>query len=336
MFFNGWRRLPAGWLMAAGILAACTDGQSGRHTGKSQAAGPVAPADQAEPAEEQSADAAVPKPTSTTTSEADGTDKARPRPVAGENLYNALYRFEIRATSFGFPVDVCSGQVRARVRAGITMAEFPLEIPEGLLSCYDGALTIDLDEIFTGGTGSGASRPRQDPQLSVKDGVIRQGAQGDFRFEPARPLSPAVLRLSRDDLRDLNVSETITIEDRANQVTDQGRISVRVTGVGPMTLPGTGVALKDAVSWETLTDSGFTKTDRVAGGLMDRVAMTLGFQPVTVGRIEVSGGYRSLLKIDPDADQDWVTSIVDIFSQAHTFEVTLELMEMEGLTGNAL
>jgi hypothetical protein len=164
--------------------------------------------------------------------------------------------------------------------------------------------------------------------FEVSNGVIRLKKFGRFTFTPARPFFPALFTTSRDTLKTLNISETISAHDSKTGITDTGVINLKVLSVGGIKLPTTKVELKDSISFELVTQSGFDKINRDESFLMERISMTMGFEPVTLGRYEIVGDMGAAMTVKEGSA---TSSIMKSIGKAVSFEFSLELKEMVGL-----
>ena len=217
----------------------------------------------------------------------DGVIRGVVKELAGERLYEGLYRIKINIAFIE-----CGGEFPITIK----VPDFDVGI--GSVLDFKGAkvkcagFDLPLDDITKALFSSGAQFPQLPASLQGKklfglrnqEGVLGVTKLATVELQPMYPLLPDILDTTGEVLATLDKTVPVTLTSPKG-TTDSGQTRVKVTSYnGNFQAPGGGQTFDKVMMW-TVSASGYQKT--VAGPhLLDTLTVGLNMDPLAVPHID--------------------------------------------------
>jgi hypothetical protein len=260
-----------------------------------------------------------------------------PQPVGldpNASLVDATYRMNVTSL---LGIEVCKGDIQIKINPAFDKQSTNkiFDIPEGVLSC--GMLgQINLAQAL------GAFNSVKPPDLlngaepvEVKDHVLRVKQLGYGLYNPARPLLPTFLSATPEELRRIQASSAVTLQDTKAGKTAQGNVALKVTTTGGVETPELiGKKFRKIMVFEVL-NTGFDGVDKLSNFLFEKMEFKVSLQPLAIlsiyfeGRIsDVAGSMGGGGAVLPQGP------IISALTKVIKVKMKADLISMEGLDGD--
>jgi hypothetical protein len=264
---------------------------------------------------------------------------------SGANLLDAT--FELKAKAAG--IELCDGTINIRINAafGKTKNASIFELPTSEIDC---ALIGKLNLKPIVGLYSDSSAL---PEPILADNVLFFDRIATTTFKPPRPFLPSFLAASREELKNLNVTRTVTVKDEKRKQSASGTMTLKMLAFGAnYQSPIVGRSFPDTFTFE-VKNTGFEGIDKTSNVLFDRIAMTMSLNPIAILELGFSGDAASLkqsavnnpdlipgpfgqlITVLPDSNSQGIGgligSIVDGLAKVIKVDLELRLKEQKGL-----
>lgn len=209
-----------------------------------------------------------------------------------DKLLHATY--DINVVSVGMPV--CKGDIELQVAAMKSDTAKLFDIPAGKVKC---TLMGEIDLAATLGAFAGAETVK-DPMVVAND-VISLKQVGLGVYSPARPMMPSFIASSKEALRNLNYSKTVTVT-AADGKTASGTSLVHTLEFGASYKPPRMSRTFNNVIHFEVINTGFNGVDKVTNMLFDRMEFRISLNPIAVLSIGFKGkaaDYMAAAKNNP-------------------------------------
>lgn len=243
-------------------------------------------------------------------------------------MLTAVYQINV-VTDAG--INICKGDVTLNINPRLDGSTSLLNVPQGIVTCALGLVKIDLAAILNGMIAQAESDKTSEFPLEADKQVIRlKHIASKARFQPARPLLPALLTSTKAELLSLNVSEQVTATDLETNVRSTGVITLKTIGMDQAFV---ALAMQKTFSntfiWN-MTATGFDGGQKPKMLLFDSVDMVWNLDPIAIPQIKVRTKLKDFIEVQPMAVLPGLGPIVDIIGQA-VLTLTLDLKSMTGI-----
>lgn len=205
---------------------------------------------------------------------------------SGQSLLKASYMTEAKSGR----LRLCRGVIDLKVNAEIVKKNSTkiFEFPKAELDC--GLLgRLDLTALLAGFSTSA------NPEMEVKGDVIHIKRLGYGWYDPSRPFLPSFLASSAKNLKRLNYTQDMVVNDTKANHSDRGTVTIRTLGYPTTyTPPGMRRTFKKVLDFE-VTIAGFASNiDKPMNMLFDYLRFRVSLDPIAILSVDLTGKVKAL------------------------------------------
>jgi len=194
-----------------------------------------------------------------------------------DTLISAYYKIE--SSTFGS--QVCTGESQLKVYSTVKKTGSLFSVPQGTLNC--GPLgTVNLKPLFE----PFALNPA-DGTTETSGNLVRLKSVGEVSYLPPRPILPAFLSSSNDELARLRSASNHEAFDTTKNVRSSGVIQAEMVSTG-QELRSTELryTFRDVMTFRMIC-SGFDEIDKVANSCYDLAEWHISLNPLAIIKIKL-------------------------------------------------